>query len=161
MPSACYIPRMKLRILVLVLVAFAPLLAQQKATKPNFTGTWRSVAPPSEAGQVQMVEHTATELRLRHASEGGGHDLRYVLDGKPHSTDSGKGFVAVDTASETPTGVRIVTSTSYSNGNKLEMTQSWALNAKGQIEIQFSQSQNGAAPTKMVIVYEKQPEGRN
>jgi hypothetical protein len=135
-------------------------LAQEKATKPNFTGTWRSVAPPSEAGEIQRVEHTATELRVSHASEGGGHDLRYVLDGKPHSDGGSHGDVAVNTASETPTGVTIVTSASYSNGNKLEMTQSWAMNAKGQIEIQVSHNLNGKV-TKQVSVYEKQPESRD
>jgi NAD(P)H-flavin reductase len=40
------------------------------------------------------------------------------------------------------------------------MTQSWAMNAKGQIEIQVSHNLNGKV-TKQVSVYEKQPESRD
>ena len=41
------------------------------------------------AGEEQKVTHTADELILEHASEGGGHRIVHKLDGKEHNTSLG------------------------------------------------------------------------
>jgi hypothetical protein len=57
----------------------AAVPAQQ--SKPNFSGTWVVISPAEHAGQEETIVHTAAELRLGHASEGGGHNPVYKLDG--------------------------------------------------------------------------------
>ena len=143
---------MKRAIAVAVMAwAVAALSAQ---TKPNFSGTWVSVEPREMAGEEQKVTHTADELILEHASEGGGPRIVHKLDGKEH--DSSLGNVKSLSRAEWQ-GDRLVVSenATYPDGRKVETRSTWSLGSDGRLTVEGTRTGPDGKPETVKMVSTK------
>jgi len=131
-------------------------VAQQK---PNFTGKWVAISPADAGSDSQTVTHTETKLALAHGSEGGAHNLEFILDGKEHRStmaSHGSEIVTLYTATWKADRLSIVSKSTYPNGNVLDQTQVWSMDAKGQLIIDLTEEFTGRPKTTMQIVHRKQ-----
>ena len=143
-------------VLALAYCIVAVAAAQQK---PNFTGKWVATSPPDAGGDPQTITHTDTTLSIAHGSEGGQHNLEFILDGKEHRStmaSHGSEIVTLYTATWKADRLTIVSKSTYPNGNVLDQTQVWSMDAKGQLIIDLTESFTGRPKTSMQIVHKKQ-----
>jgi hypothetical protein len=132
------------------------VFAQQK---PNFTGKWIAIAPADAGGGPQTITHTETKLSMIHGAEGPDHNLEFILDGKEHRSvmpSHGSEIVTLYTASWTGDRLTILSKSTYPNGNVLDQTQVWSMDAKGQLIIDLTETFTGRPKTTTQIVHQKQ-----
>lgn len=94
-----------------------------------------------------------------HGSEGGEHNLEFILDGKEHRStmaSHGSEIVTLYTATWKGDRLTIVSKSTYPNGNVLDQTQVWSMDAKGQLIIDLTEASTGRPKTSMQIVHKKQ-----
>ena len=142
---------------VLVLVVFSAVAVAQQ--KPNFTGKWVAVSPADAGGEAQAITHTETKLTMEHGSEGGGHRLEFILDGKEHRStmpSHGSEIVTLYTATWKGNQLNIASKSTYPNGNVLDQVQVWSLDDKGQLIIDLTETSTNQPKTTMKIVHRKQ-----
>ena len=109
-------------------------------TKPNFSGTWVQMTPADGAGSEIVVKHDAATLVQQHDSEGGGHVLKYMLDGAEHRNEPmamGDGQIT-GRHKATWDDARLVIdeSNEYPNGGHRTAHIVWWINDKGQLVIE-------------------------
>ncbi len=129
--------------------------AQQK---PDFSGRWAIVSPSDHAGLEQVVKHDATTLSTSHESEGGGHASIYKLDGSESRNvivSHGSDLVTLSKASWTGNKLTITSTTTYSDGRKLDQRQVWSLDSDGRLVIEVTESMQGRPPTTITMVHKK------
>ena len=123
-------------------------------TKPNFSGTWVSVEPREMAGEEQKVTHTADELILEHASEGGGHRIVHKLDGKEH--DSSLGDIKSRSRAEWQGDkLVLVENATYPDGRKIETRSTWSLGSDGRLTVEGTRTGPDGKPETVKIVSTK------
>jgi len=136
-----------------------PVMAAAGAQdKPNFTGTWVAVSPAEAAGQEQEVRHTATTLSTGHASEGGGHQATYKLDGSESRNEimsHGEPIVTLSRAAWEGNKVVITSATTYPDGGKLDSKETWSMDSEGRLVFEFTQTATGLPPRSMTVVFTK------
>lgn len=142
---------------LLAFIAFGSVVALAQA-KPNFSGTWVAVSPAEAAGQEQEVRHTATTLSTGHASEGDGHHATYKLDGtesRNELTSHGEPIITISKALWDGDKVVITSTTSSSDGRKMESKQIWSLDSTGRLIVEHNMTMTGMPPQSMTIVHRK------
>lgn len=142
--------------LVLAICIVAVGFGQQK---PNFTGKWTAISPADAGGGPQTITHTETKLSIVHGAEGTDHNLEFILDGKEHRSvmaSHGSEIVTLYTATWNGDRLTMVSRSTYPNGNVLDQTQIWSLDAKGQLIIDLTETFTGRPKTTMQIVHKKQ-----
>ena len=123
-------------------------------TKPNFSGTWVSVEPKDMAGEEQKVTHTADELILEHASEGGGHRIVHKLDGKAHDSSLGD-IKSVSRAEWQGAKLVLVENATYPDGRKIETRSTWSLGSDGRLTVEGTRTGPDGKPETVKIVSTK------
>ena len=121
---------MSLRIPLFAVALALASVAASAQKKPDFTGSWVAISPAEAAGQEQEVRHTATTLTTGHASEGGGHQAIYKLDGnesRSELTSHGDQIVTTSKAASDGDKVVITRATTCPDGRKLESKQTWSM----------------------------------
>ena len=149
------------RITALVVTTYVLAGSAQVANqKPNFSGRWIVVSPISAAGEVQTISHDATTITLSHGAEAGSeHVIKYVLNGKAHRSvmpSHGSEIVTLATATWKGEQLTIVSTSTYPDGNTLNQTQVWSVDAKGQLVVDATEVFTGRARTTVRYVYRKQ-----
>ena len=142
-------------VLALAYCIAAVVVAQQK---PNFTGKWVATSPADAGSDPQTITHTETKLSMVHGSEGGEHNLEFILDGKEHRStmaSHGSEIVTLYTATWKGDRLTIVSKSTYPNGNVLDQTHVWSMDAKGQLIIDLTESFTGRPKTSMQVVHKK------
>ncbi|MSO48473.1 MAG: hypothetical protein EXQ49_01005 [Acidobacteria bacterium] len=142
--------------IVLLGIAFATGVEAQQ--KPDFTGTWVVVTPADSAGQEQFVRHTPTTLSTGHASEGDGHNASYKLDGSESRNELGShGQVIVTISKAVWEGATLVitSSTTYSNGGKMDSKQIWSMDSEGRLVVEHTQTEAGQPTRSGTVVHTK------
>ena len=142
---------------VLCAYAFAMTLTQAQ-TKPNFTGTWIVVTPSAAAGQEAQVRHTETMLSTGHASEGGGHQASYKLDGtesRNELTSHGGKIVTISKAAWEGAKVVITSATTYPDGRTMESKETWSLDPAGHLVVETTQLMTGQSLRTMTVIHRK------
>lgn len=138
-----------------LLLAPAVPFAQER---PNFSGRWVVAIPAGEAGQEQIVTHTADTLTTAHASSGHGHQKIYRLDGSESRNvlvSHGQDIVTISNASWNGRALTITSLTTYPDGRKLQQKQVWSLDAEGRLVTDMTQSGMTPAPETSRRVYVK------
>jgi hypothetical protein len=156
---------MKTLVRIAIAVALLPVAASAEQTpiaqqKPNFSGRWAAVSPAKAAGQEQIVKHDDKTLSTEHVSSGGGHRMVYQLDGVERRvaiSASNSDITMMATAVWDGETVVISTNTSYPNGMKTRSKETWSLDAKGQLVIDFTESARNVQGPAMKIIYVKKP----
>jgi len=148
------------RVLVVLGLVFAATSFGAAQAKPNFSGTWVQISPAEGAGEIIQVKHDAATLVEGHDSEGGGHALKYVLDGAEHasapiSTGGGQITGRHKTTWDGPKLV-IEETNDYPGGGHRTARIVWWLNDKGQLVIEGKESANGRS-SEFTSTYRKQP----
>ena len=144
-------------VLLAAVIAFASAVGLAQS-KPNFSGTWIVVTPAEGAGQEQEVRHTATTLSKGHASEGGGHNATYKLDGtdsRNEITSHGEPIVTISKALWDGDKVVITSATTYPDGRKTETKETWSLDSTGRLVIEMSMTMTGMPAQSMTVVHRK------
>ena len=142
--------------LALSIFFVAVAFAQQK---PNFTGKWVAISPADAGGGTQTITHTDAKLSIVHGSSGDDHNLEFILDGKEHRSvmpTHGSEIVTLYTATWKGDQLTMISKSTYPNGNVLDQTQVWSLDAKGQLIIDLTETFTGRPKTPMQIVHRKQ-----
>ena len=136
----------------------AAIVSAQQPQKPNFSGTWVVVTPAEHAGQAETIVHTATELRIGHDSEGGGHDFVYRLDGTEtrHAIMS-HGVEVVTFAKVSWEGATLVINqhTQLPEGPKMTGRATFALNADGYLVRGVTGTMDGREMPALTVVMKK------
>jgi hypothetical protein len=156
------------RIAVAMLALAVPLVAQQKPTvqqkpvvqqRPNFSGRWVIVSPKEGAGQEQLVTQDDKTLTTEHGSSGGGHKMVYQLDGIERRLalpSHGSEITILARASWDAGRIVITSDASYPNGMRTRSTDTWSMDAQGQLVIDSTETGPGGAPgPTMKIIYAK------
>ena len=130
-------------------------LAQQR---PDFSGRWLEISP-RQSSDPMIVRQDATTLSMRHGSEGGGeHAFTYRLDGvetrNPLSLHSHDKSLSVAKAEWVGSTLRITSSTTYSDGRKMNSVQDWSLNAGGRLVVEMTETTSGKS-VKQTVVFRK------
>jgi hypothetical protein len=151
---------------VLTLVAGAAALAAQ--SKPNFAGKWTLVPDPNAPaptgrgrggglGQAFSAEQNDKTLTVVTTNQQAGEvKAVYNLDGSESKNPISFGGQSVDRVSKVKwDGAKLViTTTSNFNGNAVESTQTWSLDATGNLIVE-STSNFGGTPTTTKSTYKK------
>jgi len=152
---------------VLTLVAGAAALAAQ--AKPNFTGKWTLVPDPNAPaptgrgrgmgglGQVFSAEQNDKTLNVATTNEQTGEiKAVYNLDGTESKNPISFGGQSVDRVSKAKwDGAKLVITTTINfNGNAVESTQAWSLDATGNLVVESTSSFTGT-PTTTKSTYKK------
>ena len=132
-------------------LAVATLSAQ---TRPNFSGTWVSIEPREMAGEEQKVTHTADELILEHASEGGGHRIVHKLDGKEHDSSLGN-VKSLSRAEWQGDKLVVVENATYPDRRKIETRSTWSLGSDGRLTVEVTRTGPDGKPETVKIVSTK------
>ena len=144
------------RVLAFSICIVAAVFAQQR---PNFTGKWIAISPADAGGGAQTITHTEAKLSIVHGAEGTDHNLEFILDGKEHRSvmpTHGSEIVTLYTATWNGNRLTMLSKSTYPNGNVLDQTQIWSLDAKGQLIIDLTETSTGRPKSTMQIVHKKQ-----
>ena len=132
--------------------------AQQK---PNFSGTWVVVTPERSAGQEEVITQDETTFSKGHASNTGGHNFAYKLDGtesrnllNPHP---GEDLVLLATATWQGNALVITEKVTYPDGRKKEQTSTYSLADQGLLRVSMVRLADGKPEPPVTIVYRKKP----
>lgn len=150
---------------VLFSVALAATLAAQTPSttthKPDFTGSWVMIHPALGAGSQQVVQQTDKTLTVTDASqhEGGGTRKVYNFDGtetKSSFQSHGVDIVTVSKAEWKNDRLHITSVTNYPhNGNRLDQTFVWYLDAKGQLIVDLTQQSTSQPFQSTQMIYRR------
>jgi hypothetical protein len=139
--------------LVLLSVAVA---AQQK---PNFSGTWVVVTPERSAGQEEVIRQDETTFSTGHASNRGGHNFVYKLDGTESrnvlSPHPGEEIVTLATATWQGETLVITERATFPDGRKKEQTSTYSLDDQGLLRLSIERSADGKPEPSVTLVYKK------
>jgi len=144
------------RVLAFSICIVGAVFAQQR---PNFTGKWIAISPADAGGGAQTITHTEAKLSIVHGAEGTDHNLEFILDGKEHRSvmpTHGSEIVTLYTATWNGNRLTMLSKSTYPNGNVLDQTQIWSLDAKGQLIIDLTETSTGRPKSTMQIVHKKQ-----
>lgn len=135
-------------------MAVSTVALNGQTEKPSFSGLWVMVSPQPK-GHQQLVTHDATTLTSRPPSGQDGLTVVYKLDGAESrnvvKTETGDA-VGVSTTSWRGNHLAIVSTVTWSTGEKLEQVQLWSLDDQGRLVIEFQTK--GKEPRTMI--YKKQ-----
>lgn len=152
---------------VLTLVAGAAAAIAQ--SKPNFAGKWTLVPDPNAPaptgrgggrggglGQAFSAEQNDKTLTVITAGAQGEMKSVYNLDGSESKNPLNFNGTSIERASKTKwDGAKLlITTTTNFNGNPFESTQSWSLDATGNLVVESTSNFNGT-PTTMKSTYKK------
>jgi hypothetical protein len=156
------------RIAVALLVLTMPVVAHQKPStqpkpavqqKPNFSGRWVVVSPKEGAGKEQIVTQDDKTLTTERGSGRGGPKMTYQLDGVQRRLAlpaQGADITILAKASWVAGRIVITSDESYPTGQRIHHTDTWSLDAQGQLIIDSTETgPNGAPGPTMKIVYTK------
>jgi hypothetical protein len=132
--------------------------------KPSFAGKWTLVPDPNAAapaggrggrggfgglGQEFTVAQDDKTLTVTTTTQAGEVKRVYNLDGSDSKNTMNFGGNAMEQVSKVKwdTNKLVITTTSNFNGNPIESTQTWSLDATGNLVVEQSGRQGGA-PTK-------------
>ena len=134
------------------------VVAQQK---PNFSGTWVVVTPEPSAGQEEVIRQDDTTFSKGHASNNGGHNFAYKLDGteSPNvlSPHAGEEIVMLATATWRGNALVITEKVTYPDGRKKEQTSTYSLDDQGLLRVSMERLADGKAEPTVTVVYKKKP----
>ena len=157
------------RIAVALLVLTVPVVAQQKPStqpkpvtvqpKPNFSGRWVVVSPKEGAGREQIVTQDDKTLTTERGSGGGGPKMTYQLDGVERrlALPAQAAEITILAKASWVAGRIVITSNeSYPGGQRIHHTDTWSLDAQGQLVIDSTETgPNGAPGQTLKIIYAK------
>lgn len=147
--------------LVPLVVGMSLLLTLAEArgqNQPNFSGTWVTASPDRFAGQEETIQHTAGELLLGQAPEGGGHSVVYRLDGSESRnvlTSHGEEVVSVSRAIWEGHTLVIQQVTTYPDGRIMQGSSTFTLNADGLLVREMTVTVSGKAEPPIRIIMRK------
>ena len=154
-------------VVVLTLVAGAAAVVAQ--SKPNFAGKWTLVPDPNAPaptgrgggrggglGQAFSAEQNDKTLTVISTGAQGETKSVYNLDGSESKNPLTFNGNTIDRVSKTKwDGSKLViTTTSNFNGNPIESTQTWSLDATGNLVVESTSSFTGT-PTTTKTTYKK------
>jgi hypothetical protein len=133
------------------------------APRPNFTGRWAVASPAADVGQEQLVTQDDKTLTTERAAKGSTHKMSYQLDGveRRQAIPSHPEITILTRASWDGGHIVIAVKTSYEIGMTTQVTETWSIDAKGQLVIDSTQTggPNGhpgpAETTKVIYVKKK------
>jgi hypothetical protein len=113
-----------------------------------------SIEPKEMAGEEQKVTHTADELILEHASEGGGHRIVHKLDGKEHDSSLGnvKGLSRAEWQGDK---LVVIENATYPDGRKVETRSTWSLGSDGRLTVEGTRTGPDGKPETVKMVSTK------
>ncbi|HVQ42672.1 MAG TPA: hypothetical protein VMS54_10705 [Vicinamibacterales bacterium] len=154
---------------VVALMLFAGAAAAMAQAKPNFTGKWTLVPDPNAPaptgrgrgmgglGQVFSAEQNDKTLNVATTNEQIGEmKAVYNLDGSESKNPISFNGQSVDRVSKAKwDGAKLVITTTINfNGNAVESTQAWSLDATGNLIVETTSSFTGT-PTTTKATYKK------
>ena len=154
---------------VVALMLFAGAAAAMAQAKPNFTGKWTLVPDPNAPaptgrgrgmgglGQVFSAEQNDKTLNVATTNEQIGEiKAVYNLDGSESKNPISFNGQSVDRVSKAKwDGAKLVITTTINfNGNAVESTQAWSLDATGNLVVESTSSFTGT-PTTTKSTYKK------
>lgn len=151
-----------------LVIAATPALAQDK---PDFSGSWTLVVDPNAAptggrgggrgglGQGAMLTMDATTLTITRTTQGGEVKTVYKLDGSEskNTVAMGRGGNSVEQVSKAVwDGNKLVVTTNYMMGdNAVVTTQTFSLDASGQLVVTFEGPGRGGERMNTTMTYKK------
>lgn len=157
-------------VVVLTLIAGAAAVMAQTPSKPNFAGKWTLVPDPNAPaptgrgggrggglGQVFSAEQNDKTLNVATTNEQVGEiKAVYNLDGSESKNPISFNGQSVDRVSKAKwDGAKLVITTTINfNGNAVESTQAWSLDATGNLVVETTSSFTGT-PTTTKTTYKK------
>jgi hypothetical protein len=119
-----------------------PILTPKPAPKPNFTGRWAVVSPAADAGKEQLVTQDDKTLTTERAAKGSTHKMVYQLDGveRRQAIPLHNEITMLTRSSWKGDHIVIAINTSYDNGMRTQLTETWSIDAKGQLVIDSTQT---------------------
>lgn len=142
-----------------VVIAAVVLLAGASAQqKPNFSGRWGVVSPKEGAGQVQVVTQDEKTLSSYYVSKGPDHKMVYQLDGierRQAIPSQGTSITILVRAAWDGDRIVITTNTSYPNGMKTQIKETWSLDAQRRLVIDSIETGPNGTPgeiRKIILV---------
>jgi hypothetical protein len=140
-----------------------PILTPKPAPKPNFTGHWAVVSPAANAGKEEIVTQDDKTLTTERAVKGATHKMAYQLDGveRRQAIPLHNEITMLTRASWDGDRIVIAITTSYEIGMSTQVTETWSIDAKGQLVIDSTETggPNGhpgpAETTKTIYVKKK------
>lgn len=154
---------------VVALMLFVGAAAAMAQAKPNFTGKWTLVPDPNAPaptgrgrgmgglGQVFSAEQNDKTLNVATTNEQVGEiKAVYNLDGSESKNPISFNGQSVDRVSKAKwDGAKLVITTTINfNGNAVESTQAWSLDATGNLVVETTSSFTGT-PTTTKATYKK------
>ena len=154
-------------LVVLTLVAGSAAMLAQTPSKPNFAGKWTLVPDPNSPaptgrgrggglGQAFSIEQNDKTVTVISTGAQGETKAVYNLDGSDSKNPLNVNGNAIDRVSNVKwDGAKLViTTTTNFNGNALESTQVWSLDATGNLLVESTSSFTGT-PTTTKSTYKK------
>jgi hypothetical protein len=148
-------------------LVFAAQIAQAQ-DKPNFSGSWTVVADPNAAptggrggggglGQAATITQDAKTLTVTRTTQNGEVKLVYNLDGsESKNMVQGRGGQTEQVSKATWDGAKLVISTNLMMGeNAVTRTQTFALDATGQLTVTVSGPGRGGEVMTTTQTYKK------
>jgi len=149
-------------------LVFAASVAQAQ-DKPNFSGTWTLVVDPNAPaptgrggggglGQAAVLTMDAKTLTITRTTQAGEVKIVYNLDGsESKNMMQGRGGQTEQISKAVWEGNKLVVTTSFTMGeNAVTRTQSFTLDASGQLVVSTtSPGRGGGEPTTTVQTYKK------
>lgn len=137
------------RVLIALLVFVLPVGSVVAQKKPDLSGRWVVVSPAEAAGEEEIYKQDANTLTHSHESEGGGHSFTYRLDGTETRATIGNDVVTLSKAMWEGERLVVTSTSTYGDGRKLQQKKVFALDDKGQMVIDLTQTMTGR-PTETV-----------
>jgi hypothetical protein len=127
--------------------------------KPNFSGTWVAVTPERSAGQEEVIRQDDTTFSKGHASNRGGHNVAYKLDGTESrnvlSPHPGEEIIMLATARWQGDALVITERVTYPDGRKKEQTSTYSLDEQGLLRVSMERVADGKPEPSVTLVYKK------
>jgi hypothetical protein len=162
---------MQMRRNALILGALSLVFAATTATaqdKPNFSGSWTLVVDPNAPaptgrggggglGQAATITQDAKTLTITRTTQNGEVKLVYNLDGsESKNMMQGRGGQTEQVSKATWDGNKLVITTNLMMGeNAVTRTQTFALDATGQLTVTTSGPGRGGEVTTTTLTYKK------
>ena len=143
--------RIRLAAAVLVLIFGAGLAAAQQ---PTFSGTWIIQPPNKAAGKERTIKQDAKSISVT----GPGRPMTCQLDGvQKRETVAMRGgeIVILTKAVWVKNTIVVEIVTMYPNNINTFERETWSIDAKGQLVIEFAETAEGQQVRSMKIVYKK------
>jgi hypothetical protein len=136
-------------------------LAADAQQKPSFSGRWVATSPAESVGQEQVVVQDAKTLTVEQTVKGvtrkqsyqlDGVERRMAIPGRPTSD-----ITILSTAAWDANRIVINTNIAYPNGMKTQSKETWSIDEKARLVIDYSErGPTGPGPTMKVVYVKKQ-----